>query len=177
MTNSSKNSVILNKTFSITCSAEGNPPPKYRIYSEERTIGDNNAVVTTSVTKRVKQVTLSCEPFNGVGVGPVAKISVEVFCKCKCYGSVCYCHLAYASYRNSSYILTENNKVILSTMKYGCTFYKSYCKLYTYVFAVCPVFERFLFFFCDLLSFQISLSMQILMNNVSAKKTLNEGGE
>ena len=154
MINSSNNSVILNKNFSITCSAEGNPPPKYRIFYEERTIGHNKSIVTTSVTKRVKQVTFSCEPFNDVGVEPVAKISVEVFCKCKCYGSVCYCHLAYASYRNSSYILTENNKVILSTMKYGCTFYKSYCKLYTYVFAVCPVFERFSFFFATSFHFK-----------------------
>ena len=80
-TNTSNNSVIMDETFSITCTTEANPPAKYVIYRDETTIVGNNSVVTSSVTERVKRVTFTCKPSNYYGVGQMAHVSLEVFCK------------------------------------------------------------------------------------------------
>ena len=80
-TNTSNNSVIMNETFSITCTTEANPPAKYAIYRDETTIVGNNSVVTSSVAGRVKRVIFTCKPSNYYGVGQMAHVSLEVFCK------------------------------------------------------------------------------------------------
>lgn len=68
-TNTCNNFVTLNETFSITCTAEANPPAKYAIYKDEIRIVGNNSVVTSSVTERVN------------GVGQMADVSLDVLCK------------------------------------------------------------------------------------------------
>ena len=80
-TNTSNNSVIMNETFSITCTAEANPPAKYAIYRDETAIVGNNSVVTSSVTGRMKRVTFTCKPYNIYGVGQMRNVSLEVLCK------------------------------------------------------------------------------------------------
>ena len=80
-TNTSSNSVIMNETFSITCTAEANPPAKYVIYRDETKIVGTNSVVTSSVTERVKRVTFTCKPSNFYGVGQMADVSLDVLCK------------------------------------------------------------------------------------------------
>ena len=80
-TNTSNNSVIMDETFSITCTTEANPPAKYVIYRDETTLVGNNSVVTSSVAGRVKRVTFTCKPSNYYGVGQMAHVSLEVFCK------------------------------------------------------------------------------------------------
>ena len=80
-TNTSNNSVIMNETFSITCTTEANPPAKYEIYRDQTTVVGNNSVVPSSVTERVKRVTFTCKPSNFYGVGQMAHVSLEVFCK------------------------------------------------------------------------------------------------
>ena len=89
-TNTSNNSVTLNETFSITCTAEANPPAKYAIYKDETRIVGNNSVVTSSVTERVKRVTFTCKPSNFYGIGQVADVSLDVLCKWNCRDSVWY---------------------------------------------------------------------------------------
>lgn len=80
-TNNSNDSVIMNETFSITCTTEANPPAKHEIYRDETTIVGSNSVVTSSVTERVKRVTFTCKPSNFYGVGQMAHVSLEVLCK------------------------------------------------------------------------------------------------
>ena len=80
-TNTCNNFVTLNETFSITCTAEANPPAKYAIYKDETRIVGNNSVVTSSVTERVKRVTFTCKPSNFYGVGQMADVSLDVLCK------------------------------------------------------------------------------------------------
>ena len=80
-TNTSNNSVIVNETFSITCTTEANPPAKYEIFRDETTIVGNNSVVTSSVKERVKRVTFTCKPSNFYGIGQMADVSLEVLCK------------------------------------------------------------------------------------------------
>ena len=80
-TNNSNNSVIMNETFSITCTTEANPPAKHEIYRDETTIVGSNSVVTSSVTERVKRVTFTCKPSNIYGVGQMAHVSLDVLCK------------------------------------------------------------------------------------------------
>ena len=88
-TNTSNNSVIMNVTFSITCTTEANPPAKYEIYRDETTFVGNNSVVTSSVTERVKRVTFTCKPSNFYGIGQMADVSLDVLCKWNCCDSVC----------------------------------------------------------------------------------------
>ena len=82
-TNLTDNTVLVNETFSITCSAQANPPAKYRFYKGNEYINgaDNNAVITTSVSERVKMVNYSCIPFNFYGNGTTKATAVTVHCK------------------------------------------------------------------------------------------------
>lgn len=90
--NTSVNSVTLNKTFNISCSAQANPAAKYRFYKNQEvlngTSGKDIAVIPTFVRERVLKVNYSCTPFNEFGDGPTKVISVSVLCKyqyCGCY--------------------------------------------------------------------------------------------
>ena len=78
--------VVINTTFNITCSAQANPPAKYRFFREQQSLfttsaGSNLAVYTTSVNDKIKQVTYSCTPFNDYGDGPTETVTVTVHCK------------------------------------------------------------------------------------------------
>ena len=69
--------------FSITCSAQANPPAKYRFYKEEESLfnttnGSDAGTYTTSVGERVSQVNYSCTPFNEYGDGPKEMITITV---------------------------------------------------------------------------------------------------
>ena len=80
------NIVVVNTTFNFTCSAQANPPAKYRFYKEQEikfttTNSGNVAVYTTSVTEGINQVKFSCTPFNDDGDGPTAMVTVIVHCK------------------------------------------------------------------------------------------------
>ena len=80
-TNTSNNSVTMNETFSITCTAKANPPAKYVIYRDETRIIGNDSVVTSSVTERVQRVTFTCKPSNFYGAGQMAHVFLGVLCK------------------------------------------------------------------------------------------------
>ena len=82
-TNLTDNDVLVNETFSITCSAQANPPAKYRFYKGNNYIyaADNNAVIATSVSERVKMVNYNCIPFNFYGNGTQKATAVTVHCK------------------------------------------------------------------------------------------------
>lgn len=85
-TDLSDNTVIVNETFNISCRAQANPVANYRFYKgqenfENDTTGNDIAVITTSVSERVKQVNHSCIPFNYFGDGPTEVIAVMVQCK------------------------------------------------------------------------------------------------
>ena len=78
--------VVINTSFNLTCSAQANPPARYRFYREQQSlfstaVGSSVSVYTTSVTERIKQVTYSCTPFNEYGDGPTQTITVTVLCK------------------------------------------------------------------------------------------------
>lgn len=80
------NTVTLNTTLNITCSAQANPAANYRFYKGQEnfinyTTGSDVAVITTQVSERVKQVIYSCIPFNYYGDGPADVITVIVQCK------------------------------------------------------------------------------------------------
>ncbi len=82
----SHSTIIANTTFNITCSAQANPAAKYRFYKDQETFkndttGSDVAVITTSVSERVKQVNYSCTPFNDFGDGPTEAITLTVLCK------------------------------------------------------------------------------------------------
>ena len=83
LTNLTDNTALVNKTFSVTCSAQANPPAKYRFYKGNEYINaaDNNAVIATSVSERVKMVNYSCIPFNLYGNGTKKATAVTVHCK------------------------------------------------------------------------------------------------
>ena len=79
-------SVVVNTSFNITCSSVANPPAKYRFFRNQDnffndTTGANVSVITTSISKMVKQVNYSCTPFNDFGDGPTEVITVTVLCK------------------------------------------------------------------------------------------------
>ena len=80
------NTVVINTSFNLTCSAQAKPPAKYRFLREKQSlfstaVGSSVSVYTTSVTERTRQVTYSCTPFNDYGDGPTQTITVTVFCK------------------------------------------------------------------------------------------------
>ena len=75
------NYVAVNATFNITCSAQANPPAKYRFYKEHEslfntTTGGDAETYTTSVGERVRQVNYSCTPFNEYGDGPMEIMTI-----------------------------------------------------------------------------------------------------
>ena len=82
-TNLTNNVVVVNETFSITCSAQANPPAKYRFYKDNEYISgaDNDAVIITSVNERARMVNYSCIPFNIYGNGRQGALAVTVHCK------------------------------------------------------------------------------------------------
>ena len=82
-TNLTNNTVLVNEMFSITCSAQANPPAKYRFYKGNEYINgtDNDAVIITSVTERARMVNYSCIPFNFHGNGTKIALAVTVHCK------------------------------------------------------------------------------------------------
>ena len=82
-TNLTNNVVVVNETFSITCSAQANPPAKYRFYKGNEYISgaNNDAVIITSVGERVRTVNYSCIPFNFYGNGTKGALAVTVHCK------------------------------------------------------------------------------------------------
>ena len=75
--------VVVNETFSITCSAQANPPAKYRFYKGNEYINDadNDAVIITSVGEGARMVNYSCIPFNFYGHGRQEALAVTVHCK------------------------------------------------------------------------------------------------
>ena len=83
----SNDMVVVNTNFTLTCSAQANPPAKYRFYKSQElltnvTSTDSSFYThTTSVTDRVKQVNFSCTPFNYYGDGLTKVITVSVKCK------------------------------------------------------------------------------------------------
>ena len=82
-TNLTNNTVLVNETFSITCSAQANPPAKYQLYKGNQYINgaDNDAVIIASITERVKMVNYSCIPVNFYGNGTRRELAVTVHCK------------------------------------------------------------------------------------------------
>ena len=82
-TNLTNNVVVVNETFSITCSAQANPPAKYRFYKGNEYINgaDNEAVIITSVSERARMVIFSCIPLNFYGNGTKGALAVTVHCK------------------------------------------------------------------------------------------------
>ena len=82
-TNLTNNTIRVGETFSITCSAQANPPAKYRFYKGNEYINgtDNDAVIITSVAERVKMVNYSCIPFNFYGNGIEKATAMTVHCK------------------------------------------------------------------------------------------------
>lgn len=82
-TNLTNNVVVVNETFSIICSAQANLPAKYRFYKGDEYINgtDNDALIITSVSKRVRMVNYSCTPFNIYGSGRQGALAVTVHCK------------------------------------------------------------------------------------------------
>ena len=89
--NNGNSSVIVNQTFNITCDAQANPPATYEIFRDDGNKVGSNSVVTTSVTEveGKNSVTFKCKASNAYGDGPTAKITVEVYCKCNGFESVC----------------------------------------------------------------------------------------
>ena len=80
------NSVVVNTSFNITCGAQANPPAKYKFYKDQvnfvnDTIGSDVSVITTSVSKRGKQVNYSCTPVNDFGDGLTDGLTLTVLCK------------------------------------------------------------------------------------------------
>ena len=89
--NTEDRSVILNQTFTITCDTQANPPATYEIFRDDGNKVGSSSVVTTSVTEveENNSVTFTCKASNGYGDGPTAKITLEVYCKCNGFESVC----------------------------------------------------------------------------------------
>lgn len=86
MTSLPGNSVVVNISFNITCSAQANPPAKYKFYKDQNnfvndTTGSDVSVITTSVSERRKQVNYSCTPFNYFGDGLTDGLTLTVLCK------------------------------------------------------------------------------------------------
>ncbi|XP_066024475.1 fibroblast growth factor receptor 3-like isoform X3 [Pocillopora verrucosa] len=79
-TNLTNNTVLVNETFSITCSAQANPPAKYQFYKGDEYINGayNDAVIIASITETVKMVNYSCIPVNFHGNGTQRTLAVTV---------------------------------------------------------------------------------------------------
>ena len=87
---SSKVNVEVNESFTLTCSAQANPPAKYKFFKNQALLhvtstGGSSYTHTTSVTDRINLVTFSCIPFNDYGDGLTKVIAVTVKCKYKLY--------------------------------------------------------------------------------------------
>ena len=82
-TNLTNNVVVVNETFSMSCSAQANPPAKYRFYKGNEYINgaDNDAVIITSIVERARMVNYSCISFNIYGNGTQGALAVTVHCK------------------------------------------------------------------------------------------------
>ena len=130
-TNTSNNSVIMNETFSITCTADANPPAKYAIYRDETRIVGTNSVVTSSVTERVKRVTFTCKPSNFYGMGQMADVSLDVLCKWNCRDSVWHAfthnHIYYEKirvvYNFCKFVLYVNIPIFFSFFRFVWFFF------------------------------------------------------
>jgi len=82
-TNASDDTVVMGASFTLNCSAQANPPAKYRFYREQEsfynsTVGRTYEVLSTSVKERKSPVIYRCIPFNEYGDGPTQKINVIV---------------------------------------------------------------------------------------------------
>lgn len=84
-------SVIVNQTFTITCDSQANPPATYEIFRDDGNNVGSNSVLTTFVSEveENNRVTFTCKASNAYGDGLTAKITVEVYCKCNSFESVC----------------------------------------------------------------------------------------
>ena len=84
-------SVIVNQTFTITCDTQANPPATYEIFRDDGNNVGSNSVLTTFVSEveENNRVTFTCKASDTYGDGPTAKITVEVYCKCNSFESVC----------------------------------------------------------------------------------------
>ena len=83
----SVNTVRLNTTFNLNCSAQANPPASYRFSRGQESLGSISVGNTfeTYVVERTSQVKYSCTPFNHFGDGQTVMIQVEVYCKYSSY--------------------------------------------------------------------------------------------
>ena len=79
-TNLTNNTVVVNESIKLTCSALANPPAEYRLYHSlfNSTVAGSSAVHTTSVSEKISQVTYSCTPFNYYGEGSTDTVTVTV---------------------------------------------------------------------------------------------------
>lgn len=80
------NTVLVDKSFNITCSSKANPPAKYLFYKDQDnfvndTTGSDVSVIITSLSERKKRVNYSCTPFNDFGYGPTEELTLTVLCK------------------------------------------------------------------------------------------------
>ena len=80
------NIVLMSESFNISCSAQANPPAYYQFYKDQDnfyngTTGSDVSVITTSVSKRIKQVNYSCTPFNYFGDGRTDELTLTVLCE------------------------------------------------------------------------------------------------
>ena len=82
-TNLTNNTVVVSEGIKLTCSAQGNPPAKYRFFDSlpNSTVAGSSAMYTTSVSERIRQMIYSCTPFNYYGDGPTDTVTVTVHCK------------------------------------------------------------------------------------------------
>ena len=89
--NTGDSSVIVNQTFTIRCDTQTNPTATCEIFRDNGNSVGSNSVLTTSVSevKENNRVTFTCKASNAYGNGPTAKITVEVYCKCYSFESVC----------------------------------------------------------------------------------------
>ena len=93
-TNLSHNTVAMGTSFTLNCSAQANPPAKYRFYRGQEslfntTAGSNFEVYPTSVSERKTLVIYRCIPFNEYGDGPTQTITVTVHCEYNHYTTDC----------------------------------------------------------------------------------------
>ncbi|XP_022798002.1 hemicentin-1-like isoform X2 [Stylophora pistillata] len=79
-TNLTDNTVVVNTTFNVTCSATARPSAKYRFYKGIEFVNDTDSdgVITTFVNERVKKVDYRCVPYNFYGDGKIRVVTVTV---------------------------------------------------------------------------------------------------